>query len=124
MHIGAVFPHEIELVEPSDLSSLVMGLEAIGFDYGDAFRSVRRVTAGEDWAIADIAVPDGITAGLGIANEKRWGWVLGVAVSAVSLVFYLLAFSAALILTLVFAVAQLLLLVHPQSRQHQKIWFT
>ncbi|MCK0177447.1 type I polyketide synthase [Mycolicibacterium sp. F2034L] len=39
--------------------------EAIGFDYGDAFRSVRRVTAGEDWAIADIAVPDGITAGLG-----------------------------------------------------------
>lgn len=63
-------------------------------------------------------------AGLGIANEKRWGWVLGVAVSAVSLGFYLLAFEAALILTLVFAVAQLLLLVHPQSRQHQKIWFT
>lgn len=63
-------------------------------------------------------------AGLGIANEKRWGWVLGVVVSAVSLGFYLLAFSAALILTLVFAVAQLLLLVHPQSREHQKIWFT
>jgi NAD(P)-dependent dehydrogenase (short-subunit alcohol dehydrogenase family)/acyl carrier protein len=30
---------------------------AIGFDYGDAFRSVRSVTAGEDWAMAEIAVP-------------------------------------------------------------------
>ena len=31
--------------------------EAIGFDYGDAFRSVQGVTAGEDWAVAEIAVP-------------------------------------------------------------------
>ena len=30
---------------------------AIGFDYGDAFRSVQSVTAGEDWAMAEIAVP-------------------------------------------------------------------
>lgn len=35
--------------------------ESIGFDYGDAFRTVRGgVTAGEDWATADIAVPDSI----------------------------------------------------------------
>ncbi|BBX05230.1 mycocerosic acid synthase [Mycolicibacterium aichiense] len=34
--------------------------ESIGFDYGDAFRTVRKVTAGEDWAVADIAVPDSI----------------------------------------------------------------
>lgn len=31
--------------------------QSIGFDYGDAFRSVQRVTAGEDWALAEIAVP-------------------------------------------------------------------
>ncbi|MFV8054059.1 type I polyketide synthase [Mycobacterium sp. 48b] len=30
---------------------------SLGFDYGDAFRSVQGVTAGEDWAIADITVP-------------------------------------------------------------------
>lgn len=30
---------------------------ALGFDYGDAFRPVRDVTAGEDWALADITVP-------------------------------------------------------------------
>ena len=39
--------------------------QARGFDYGDAFRSVRRVTAGEDWAVADIAVPTAISAELG-----------------------------------------------------------
>lgn len=31
--------------------------ESIGFDYGQAFRSVQGVTAGEDWAVADIAIP-------------------------------------------------------------------
>lgn len=33
---------------------------SLGFDYGDAFRSVQRVTAGEDWAIAEITVPAAI----------------------------------------------------------------
>ena len=33
---------------------------AIGFDYGDAFRAIRGVTAGEDWAVADITVPEAI----------------------------------------------------------------
>ncbi|ORB61046.1 type I polyketide synthase [Mycolicibacterium tusciae] len=31
--------------------------EAIGFDYGEAFRSVQGVTAGEDWAAAELAIP-------------------------------------------------------------------
>ncbi len=34
--------------------------QAIGFDYGDAFRSVQGVTAGEDWAVADITIPGAI----------------------------------------------------------------
>ena len=34
--------------------------QSIGFDYGDAFRSVQSVTAGEDWAVAEIAVPPAI----------------------------------------------------------------
>lgn len=34
--------------------------EAIGFDYGDAFRSVQGVIAGEDWAVADITIPGAI----------------------------------------------------------------
>ena len=31
-----------------------------GFDYGDAFQSIRSVTAGEDWAVAEITVPAAI----------------------------------------------------------------
>jgi hypothetical protein len=34
--------------------------QARGFDYGDAFRSVQSVTAGEDWAVAEVAVPAAI----------------------------------------------------------------
>ncbi|BBY90402.1 mycocerosic acid synthase [Mycobacterium gallinarum] len=30
---------------------------AIGFEYGEAFRSVQGVTAGEDWAAAELAIP-------------------------------------------------------------------
>jgi len=72
-------------------------------------------------------------AGLGIANELRWGWQLGVAVSALALLpFVLLAmvdgvgalFSPANLLSLLFPVAQFALLVHPQSRDHQRIWFS
>jgi acyl transferase domain-containing protein/acyl carrier protein len=38
--------------------------QAIGFDYGDAFRSVQGVTAGEDWTVAEIAVPPVLADGL------------------------------------------------------------
>ncbi|NLV54532.1 MAG: hypothetical protein GXY13_02855 [Acidimicrobiales bacterium] len=65
-------------------------------------------------------------AGLGIANEMKWGWVLGVVVSVVSLVFAVLLFASvgfSAVISLAFAVAQLLLLVHPQSREHQRVWF-
>ncbi|MFI5507923.1 type I polyketide synthase [Mycobacterium sp. NPDC051804] len=37
---------------------------AIGFDYGESFRSVQRVTAGEDWAAAEMEVPGGVAAEL------------------------------------------------------------
>lgn len=63
-------------------------------------------------------------AGLGIANEKRWGWTLGVAVSVITVLFYLYFFSAAVLISLMFAGAQLALLLHPQSREHQRVWFT
>lgn len=41
------------------------GTQAIGFDYGGAFRSVTGVTAGHDWATAELAVPADIAADLG-----------------------------------------------------------
>ena len=70
-------------------------------------------------------------AGLGIANEYKWGWKLGVAISALALiplVLFLLRepdeiFDVSLLIYAIFPVAQFALLVHPQSRQYQKVWF-
>lgn len=71
-------------------------------------------------------------AGLGIANELRWGWTLGVVVSALGLLPFAFAvlsdgigalLSFGVLINLIFPVAQLALLIHPQSREHQKIWF-
>lgn len=40
MHIGAVFPHEIELTRPTDLANLLVGLEGLGYGYLTAFDHV------------------------------------------------------------------------------------
>ena len=74
-----------------------------------------------------------VLAGLGIANELKWGYVLGVAIAALGLVpFVLLAadrglshlFDPYVVLSLIFPVALFLLVVHPESRTYQKIWFS
>jgi len=57
-------------------------------------------------------------AGYGIANDKNWAYYLGIGVSALGVLFNL-----GNILGLMFAVAQLALLLHPMSRNYQKVWF-
>ena len=66
--------------------------------------------------------------GYGIANEKRWGYGLAVGVAVLRVAVLLLfarssVFEFPLILTLIFDVALVALLVHPESRQYQRIWF-
>jgi hypothetical protein len=55
-----------------------------------------------------------VAAGWGIANEKKWGYWLGVALVSLQLAFIVLYFSFG---------ALLALLLHPQSRSYRKIWF-
>lgn len=52
-------------VTSMDRDTFYQRTQALGFDYGDAFRSVTAVRAGHDWAIAEIVVPDTITGDLG-----------------------------------------------------------
>lgn len=61
--------------------------------------------------------------GYGIANERKWGY--RVAVLAAFLPFVLLAagFVGGSLLTLLFEIALVALLLHPQSRSYYKIWF-
>jgi hypothetical protein len=70
----------------------------------------------------------GIPAGYGIANERKWAYGLGVLVAFSPFVVRIAAeglnrvFSTDL-LSLMFEVALVLLLLHPQSREYERIWF-
>ena len=68
-------------------------------------------------------------AAYGIANDKRWGYTLGVALSfAPAAVRVLFDGPGALLsvnpITLLFEIALIALLLHPQSRDYQRIWFS
>jgi hypothetical protein len=75
-------------------------------------------------------VAGGVGAGYGIANERKWGYYLGIAVAALPLLarvyvsFKLqvnpLSFD---LVGLLFDGALFALLVHTQSREYQRIWF-
>jgi hypothetical protein len=68
-------------------------------------------------------------AAYGMANGKKWGYGLGIGVAVVRLLFLFVGSSIDIVLRvhtieLMFAVALLCLLLHPQSREYQKIWFS
>ena len=78
-------------------------------------------------------------AAYGMANGKKWGYGLGVAVAGLGLLrlfvyvqlFPLVIASRSIdvvlrihTIELMFAVALLALLLHPQSREYQKIWYS
>ena len=65
-----------------------------------------------------LLVLGGIAGGFGIANEKRWGYGVGLAVAVGDLLL-----RAGTIIGLAFAIALVALLLHPQSRDYQRIWF-
>jgi uncharacterized membrane protein (DUF2068 family) len=65
--------------------------------------------------------------GLGIANEKRWGYWLAVVLAGLSLLLavVVMALSPGIgaVLNLLFDGALVALLLHPMSRQYQRLWF-
>ena len=96
--------------------------------YFDAAFAVLAILAGDP--VAPLVAAGSAAAGYGIANERKWGYGLGVGIA----IFGVLPFALALLqgrtgvlfasgISLVFAVAKLALLVHPQSRDYQRIWF-
>jgi hypothetical protein len=66
-------------------------------------------------------------AGFGIANERKWAYFLGIVVALLPFVvafwFDGNPFSGMDIITLMFQIALVALLLHPQSRDYQRIWF-
>ena len=73
-----------------------------------------------------------VAAGYGIANERKWGYWLGIGIAAFGLYLYLpffltgqigRLFHPQVLISFAFAVAQMVLLVHPMSRSYVKTWF-
>ena len=73
-------------------------------------------------------IAGGIGAGYGIANEQKWGYGLGLLVAFFPFIFRIAyvglnqVFSTDII-SLMFEVALVVLLLHPQSRDYERIWF-
>jgi hypothetical protein len=65
-----------------------------------------------------------VAAGYGIANEKRWGYQLGIAMAVLMIVGSLGGLFPGGLFALIFDVVLLVLLLHEQSREHQRIWFS
>jgi hypothetical protein len=68
-----------------------------------------------------------VAAGVGISNEKKWAYWLGIAVALLpfALRFYYLGnpLEQFPLFALMFQIALVGLLLHPQSRDYQRIWF-
>jgi ABC-type amino acid transport system permease subunit len=67
---------------------------------------------------------------LGIANEQRWGYILGVVMAVLDVVLIVAAaggvmdvFRGTVLISFLFAIALVALLLHPMSREYQRIWF-
>jgi hypothetical protein len=70
--------------------------------------------------------------GFGIANERKWGYWLAVTVATLGLLPFVFAvfadglstvFSIGFLINLIFPAALFALLLHPMSRDYQRIWF-
>lgn len=87
-----------------------------------------RITSG----LGILLAAGSVAAGVGIANDKRIAWYLGVVLSAILpmiLLFVLWSdglstlFDTSFLIGAIFPIAQLLALVHPMSRSYVKTWF-
>ncbi|MFI5045631.1 MAG: hypothetical protein ACHQIG_01090 [Acidimicrobiia bacterium] len=66
--------------------------------------------------------------GFGIANEKRWGYAVAVIGALLQILMLIAVFGASLltsiaVISLLFDGALVALLLHPMSREYQRIWF-
>jgi hypothetical protein len=75
-----------------------------------------------------LLVAGGAGAGFGIANEKKWGYALGVVMAFLPFAYRWQQNGIANVLgrdliSTMFEIALVALLLHPQSRDYERIWF-
>ena len=72
-------------------------------------------------------VVGGLVAGYGISNEFKWAYLLGIAMAILPFIVRFLdngnPLASPSLINLMFEIALVALLVHPQSRDYQRLWF-
>jgi len=93
--------------------------------YADAVFAVIYVLSGVLDPVYSLPVAaGGVAAGFGVANEKKWGYWLGLVVPALSVLSFFVDNKLGVgLIGLMFDVALVALLLHTQSREYQRIWF-
>ena len=123
LYFNAVFT----LVLGGDSAGLVLsGLVKLGLDYSGWLDNLVKIGLGLGFAAG----------GYLIANERKWGYRLGIAVAAIPLAATLVlvvlpeinnipqvSLGDLDLVSVLFDVALFALLVHPQSRDYERIWF-
>jgi hypothetical protein len=91
--------------------------------YLDAALSLLGVLFGGVSLIGLALIIGQVAGGWGIANEKKWGYWLAVAVAVLLLLLTIAVFSTVELFSLIFEVALVALLLHPMSRNYRRTWF-
>ncbi len=97
--------------------------------YADAAFAVFYMLVGLRNPLYSLPVAAGaVAAGFGIANEKRWGYWLAVVIAFLPATLRVLFYGpdgllGTGLLNLMFEIALIVLLLHTQSREYQRIWF-
>ena len=110
--------------QPQTLQSAVI------LAYLDAALGILRIGVPAPSYVLLLFIVVGLAAGgYGIANEKKWGYSLALAAAVAQVVALLAVYHAATftslspLLSFMFDAALVALLLHPMSRDYQRIWF-
>jgi hypothetical protein len=101
-----------------------------GLDLGSLYFVARAHLWGLRDVLRIVIALGSVAAGYGIANERKWAYYLGIALAALPLVGDLLLCIDKHVsplrldlITLIFQIGMFALLIHPQSRDYQRVWF-
>lgn len=83
------------------------------------------ITVGGFGRLALLLIVAEVAGAYGMSNERKWGYVVALvaAVGPLVLLIAVAGFLGAGILNLLFQIALVALLVHPQSRAYYRIWY-
>ncbi len=120
---------ELKLIDRSQPQTLIIG--SILLYLNAAFTLIEMLFVGLSPLLLLVSVVLPVVGAYGIANSRRLGYYLAVAAAAIPLVTYLYfgilgglsTILASGVIVLIFAVVPLALLVHPMSREYQRLWF-